>query len=89
MTYRLDRPMMVLAFKDNHQAATTIPAGQVVELIGPAKDDRFFVISSVSFRQGCVRPPESGFLLGQEAADRGSADRKPASDFRFADSLPA
>jgi hypothetical protein len=43
----------------------------------------------VSLRQGCARRPESGFLLGQEAADRGSADVKPASDLRFADSLPA
>jgi hypothetical protein len=43
----------------------------------------------VSFRQGCVRRTESGFLLGQEASDRGSADLKPASDLRFADSLPA
>ena len=39
----------------------------------------------VSFRQGCVRLPESGFLLGQEAADRGSADLKSAGDLRFAD----
>ncbi len=44
---------------------------------------------SVSFRQGCLKRPESGFLLGQEAADGGSADLKPASDLRFTDSLPA
>jgi hypothetical protein len=29
-----------------------------------------------------------GFLLGQEAADGGSADLKLAGDFGFADSLP-
>jgi hypothetical protein len=42
----------------------------------------------VSFRQGCVRPRESGFLLGQEAADGGSADPEPACDLGFADALP-
>ena len=30
-------PTMVLAFKDNHQAAVTIPAGQIVDVIGPAE----------------------------------------------------
>ena len=39
--------MMVLAFKDNHQAAVTIPAGKVIEVIGPsADDDRFLLISA-------------------------------------------
>ena len=42
----------------------------------------------VSFRQGCVRRTESGFLLSQEATDGGSADLKPACDLGFADSLP-
>ena len=43
---------------------------------------------SVSFRQGCVRRSDSRFLLGQEAADRGSADFKLACDLGFADALP-
>jgi hypothetical protein len=43
----------------------------------------------VSFRQGCVRPLESGFFFGEEAADGGSTDLKAARDFGFADSLPA
>ena len=42
----------------------------------------------MSFRQGCVKPPESRFLLSEEAADGGSADLKLACDFGFADSLP-
>ena len=42
----------------------------------------------VSFRQACLRQPESGFLLSQEASDRGSADLKAASDLRFTDALP-
>ncbi len=46
MTYRLRLPMVVLAFENNHQAATTIPAGQIIDVIGPAMDDRFFVIAS-------------------------------------------
>jgi hypothetical protein len=41
----------------------------------------------VSFRQACVRRPDSRFLLGQEAADGGSADFKLAGDLGFADSL--
>src|SRR5579863_5542 len=44
--------------------------------------------NTVSFRQGCVKPPESRFLLSEEAADGGSADLKLACDFGFADSLP-
>ena len=34
----------------------------------------------VCFRQACVRPPKSRFLLGQDAADRGSADFELACD---------
>src|SRR6266851_9070704 len=41
--------------------------------------------SFVSFRQGCVRPSDSRFLFGQEAADGGSADLKLARDLGFAD----
>lgn len=37
---------MVLAFKDNHQLAVTIPEGSTVEVIGPAEnDDRSLVLS--------------------------------------------
>jgi len=36
---------MVLAFRDNHDAATPIPAGAIFEVIGPAADDRFVVVS--------------------------------------------
>jgi hypothetical protein len=36
---------MVLAFRDNHHAAVTIPAGEVFDVIGPSTDDRFIVIS--------------------------------------------
>jgi hypothetical protein len=45
MTYRIDQPTMVLAFKDNHQAAVTIPAGKIIQVNGPAEDDRFVVVS--------------------------------------------
>jgi len=41
VTYRIDRPTMVLAFRENHQAAVRIPAGQIVDVICPAEDDRF------------------------------------------------
>lgn len=42
--YRVDRPLLCLAFRDNHHAAVTIQAGQVFEVIGPAQDDRFVVV---------------------------------------------
>ena len=41
----------------------------------------------VSFRQGCVRRAESGFLLGEEAADRGSTDFEFACDLGFTAAL--
>ena len=43
MEYFLTRPMMVLAFRDNHQAAVTLPAGKLIEVIGPVEDDDRFV----------------------------------------------
>ncbi len=42
--YRADVPLMVLAFRDNHQAAVTLPAGEVLEVVGPAQDDDRFVV---------------------------------------------
>ena len=46
MQYRLNHPIMVLAFKDNHQLAVSVPAGQIVDVIGPAEnDDRFLVLN--------------------------------------------
>lgn len=42
--YRATSPMMVLAFRDNHQNAVTIPAGEAFEVVGPAQDDRFIVV---------------------------------------------
>jgi hypothetical protein len=42
--YRLNQPMMVLAFKDNHQLAVTVPVGKIVDVSGPVEgDDRFLV----------------------------------------------
>jgi len=35
---------MVLAFKDNHQAATTIPEGTILD-VGADFDDRFVVVT--------------------------------------------
>ena len=36
---------MVLALRGNHQAAVTIPAGTMVDVLGLAEDDRFVVIT--------------------------------------------
>lgn len=44
MRYQTHLPTIALAFKDNHQAAITIPAGKMVDLIGGAKDRRFVVV---------------------------------------------
>jgi hypothetical protein len=39
------RELMVLAnMGDNHQAAVTIPPGKIIEVLGPATDDRFVTI---------------------------------------------
>jgi hypothetical protein len=43
--YRVSLPMMVLAFRNNHQAAVTIQAGEVLEVVGPAQDDRFVIVN--------------------------------------------
>ena len=44
MRFRVNLPLMVLAFKDNHYAAVTIPAGEILEVAGPAPDNRSVVI---------------------------------------------
>jgi len=44
MRCRLNAPLMVLAYRDNHQAATTIPAGRTIDILGPDQDDRFSII---------------------------------------------
>jgi hypothetical protein len=46
MQYRFSHPIVVLAFEDNHQLAVSVPAGQIVDVIGPAEnDDRFLVLT--------------------------------------------
>ena len=44
MTYRIELPTTALAFGENHPVVTTIQAGQVVDLIGPAEDKRFVIV---------------------------------------------
>ena len=41
MRYRLRRPIIAVAFKDNHELAVAVPAGKTSDVIGPAEDDRF------------------------------------------------
>lgn len=45
MLHRLSRATMVLALRDNHQAAVTIPAGKIVDVAGSAEDDRFVIVT--------------------------------------------
>jgi hypothetical protein len=42
--YRLNRSIMVLALKDNHQAAVPIPAGRMVHVTPSPDDDRFVIV---------------------------------------------
>lgn len=70
MLCRLNAPLMVLAYRDNHQAATTIPAGRTVDVLGPAEDDRFSVVNSegeefLVFEGDLL---ERGTLLGRKAS---------------------
>ena len=43
MTYRTEDPLVVLVYKNNHEAAVTVPAGKLIEIVGPADDDRFLI----------------------------------------------
>ena len=45
MLHLLNRATMVLALKDNHQSAVTIPAGTMVDVAGSAEDDRFVIVT--------------------------------------------
>ena len=42
--------------------------------------------TTVSFRQACVAPPNSGIIFREQAQDRRSADFQPPRNLRFADS---
>jgi hypothetical protein len=45
MFYRASHPITVLAFGDNHHLAVTLPPGGVLEVLRPAQDDRFVIVS--------------------------------------------
>jgi hypothetical protein len=45
MLHRLNREILVLGLKDNHQAAVTIPAGKIVDVVRMEGDDRFVVVT--------------------------------------------
>ncbi|HEY7338358.1 MAG TPA: hypothetical protein VH639_25960 [Bryobacteraceae bacterium] len=42
--YRARLPTMVLTFRDNHDFAVPIAAGEVFEVLGLAEDDRFVIV---------------------------------------------
>ena len=77
MSYLTKRSVLVLAFKDNHEAAATIPAGQIIDVIGPAEDDRFMVVrvnreqfhvfaSDLTVRARKIKVVASGHLIGKD-----------------------
>jgi len=39
--WKLQKELMVLGHFDNHQRALSLGEGQVIEVLGPALDDRF------------------------------------------------
>jgi hypothetical protein len=45
MSYSSKLPLMVLAYKNNHDAAVAVPAGKMIEIIGPDEDDRFVIVN--------------------------------------------
>lgn len=51
MQYVLNLPLSVLACGDNHQAAVTVPAGTVIEVVGPMEHDDRFVLIKVNAGQ--------------------------------------
>jgi hypothetical protein len=76
MLYRIDLPTMTLAFKNNHHAATTLPEGSVVDVIGPHTDDRFVVVKSSG---------EELLVFATDMSERG----RPIKESRTATSRPA
>jgi len=45
MLYRASHAITVLAFGDNHQLAVMLPPGGILEVLRPARDGRFVVVS--------------------------------------------
>ena len=44
MMHVVVKQMMVLGYRHNHHAATSLPPGKKIEVLGPATDDRFLCI---------------------------------------------
>jgi hypothetical protein len=45
VSYCTEEPLVVLAYKNNHDAAITVPVGKNIEILGPDGDDRFLVVT--------------------------------------------
>jgi hypothetical protein len=56
--YRLNQPMMVLAFKDNHQLAVTVPVGKIVD-VGKQQVSATALRAEYFYHTGCNRRNES------------------------------
>jgi hypothetical protein len=78
MQYRLNTPTMVLALGDNHQHAVTVPADKVIQVIGPAQDDRFVEV---------VVDDQHFLMFESDLAERGKPIRKSPADVREPRSL--
>jgi hypothetical protein len=42
--YRSKTPIVVLVFRDNHEAATILHANECIEVLGRAADHRFLIV---------------------------------------------
>jgi hypothetical protein len=74
---RINRPTMVLALNDNHQAAIPIPAGKVVDIEESVQDDRFVVVSVdgerfLAFASDLRKPTARPALARAVVAGRGA-----------------
>ena len=48
--YRLAYTIMALVVRDNHEEAVRIQAGAILEVVGPAQDDRFVIVDAMGQR---------------------------------------
>jgi hypothetical protein len=43
MTYRINLPILAITSGDRYAAVVTIPPGRIVNVLGPAEDERFVI----------------------------------------------
>lgn len=77
MRYQTQLPTIALAFKENHQAAITIPEGKMIDLVGRAKDQRFVVVEVDGERLQMFETDLADRCIAEAAPDRAKAEVHP------------